>query len=62
METIVGLFNTGEKEETVSIQASAVGLPEGAVGHSHSLDNHPSDYRGRHYWGCSIAWSRLIPR
>jgi hypothetical protein len=33
-EAIVGLFNTGEKVETVSIQASAVGLPESDRGYS----------------------------
>jgi hypothetical protein len=33
-EAIVGLFNTGENAETVSIQASAVGLPESERGYS----------------------------
>ena len=33
-DAIVGLFNTGEKEETVSTQASAVGLPERERGYS----------------------------
>ena len=33
-DAIVGLFNTGEKPEEVSIQASAVGLPENERGYS----------------------------
>lgn len=33
-ETIVGLFNTGENVETVSVQASAVGLPESKRGYA----------------------------
>jgi hypothetical protein len=33
-DAIVGLFNTGENAETVSIQASAVGLPESERGYS----------------------------
>jgi len=33
-EAIVGLFNTGENAETVSVQASAVGLPESERGYS----------------------------
>ena len=33
-EAIVGLFNTGAKAETVSVQASAVGLPESERGYS----------------------------
>jgi hypothetical protein len=33
-EAIVGLFNTGEKAQTVSIQVSAVGLPESERGYS----------------------------
>ncbi len=33
-DAIVGLFNTGEKAETVSVQASAVGLPESERGYS----------------------------
>ncbi|MFZ0663422.1 MAG: glycoside hydrolase family 27 protein [Acidobacteriaceae bacterium] len=36
-DAIVGLFNTGEKAEKISIQASAVGLPENKSGYS--LDN-----------------------
>jgi Alpha galactosidase A/Alpha galactosidase C-terminal beta sandwich domain len=37
-DAIVGLFNTGEKAEKVSIQASAVGLPENERGYStHNL-------------------------
>ena len=33
-EAIVGLFNTGENAQTVSVQASAVGLPESERGYS----------------------------
>jgi hypothetical protein len=33
-EAIVGLFNTGENAQTISIQASAVGLPESERGYS----------------------------
>ena len=33
-DVIVGLFNTGDQEETISIAASAVGLPENVGGYS----------------------------
>ncbi len=33
-DAIVGLFNLGEKEETVSVQASAIGLPAGKHNYS----------------------------
>ncbi len=36
-DTIVGLFNTGVTEEKISVQASAVGLPESESGYS--VDN-----------------------
>ncbi len=33
LEVIVGLFNTSEKEEEVSVAASTVGLPENTAGY-----------------------------